>query len=366
MGLGPGPVAGHPIWPIRLWLRRPLLPPQVGLPGCYSPIFLPSTNSTLARRVRAFAQRLGKQSGVLEQTNSQQYLQPESSRGALSNKVVISEQESQREGDKGDGKELPWIPKGLSSAIWVTCLIPKRETCDVLISAYFRTFGSVSDILEIQSFLDNHNQFWENRGSSATILDNLFVSKLLLVFALGSSTRYGQQTEDFQGSGLAWATSLQHRVRLWFDKAEDLIAQQMQPGPLSDLNVAQGLCLLALARHISAIHSPKAQLFEPSRSLGMVPIGMQMGLYRDPRQRCPSMPTTELELRRRLWATMLELSLQYCFDRGLPAPISPEDFDCEPPSCGVNTPNLERVSTPFSPSTALRTLAQYNDLGFES
>lgn len=29
---------------------------------------------------------------------------------------------------------------------------------------------------------------------------------------------------------------------------------------------------------------------------------------------------------------MLELSLQFCFDEGLPAPLRPESYDCEAPS----------------------------------
>ncbi|KAM0257087.1 hypothetical protein ACHAQJ_004551 [Trichoderma viride] len=57
-----------------------------------------------------------------------------------------------------------------------------------------------------------------------------------------------------------------------------------------------------------------------------------LGLHRDPTAIDPDMPATEVEVRRRLWATMLELSLQLCLDHELPAPISPESYDCAPPS----------------------------------
>jgi hypothetical protein len=56
-----------------------------------------------------------------------------------------------------------------------------------------------------------------------------------------------------------------------------------------------------------------------------------MGLQRDPKY-FPRMTPLHAELRRRLWATILELNVQLSLDMGTNPMISTDDFDTLPPS----------------------------------
>ncbi len=58
---------------------------------------------------------------------------------------------------------------------------------------------------------------------------------------------------------------------------------------------------------------------------------MQMGLHRDPKH-LPTMPLLQAELRRRLWATVLEMVVQSSLDSAMPPRISLDEFDTEAPS----------------------------------
>ncbi|KAH8422895.1 fungal specific transcription factor domain-containing protein [Aspergillus melleus] len=56
-----------------------------------------------------------------------------------------------------------------------------------------------------------------------------------------------------------------------------------------------------------------------------------IGLHRDP-SLCKSMSPYWAEIRRRLWATTLELDLQAALSLGTPVSISQSEYDCRPPS----------------------------------
>ncbi|KAJ9503383.1 hypothetical protein H2202_001537 [Exophiala xenobiotica] len=66
---------------------------------------------------------------------------------------------------------------------------------------------------------------------------------------------------------------------------------------------------------------------------------MQMGLHRDPKH-FKKMGVLEGELRRRLWATILELDVQAALDAGVPPTLSLDDFDTEAPS-NVNDKDID-------------------------
>jgi hypothetical protein len=56
-----------------------------------------------------------------------------------------------------------------------------------------------------------------------------------------------------------------------------------------------------------------------------------MGFHRDPKY-LPDIPPLEAELRRRLWATVVELNTQSALDSGMPSLLSYSDWDTEPPA----------------------------------
>lgn len=246
-----------------------------------------------------------------------------------------------------------WLPTAPSTPCAVRDLLPSRPICDVLLDAYINTFESVLRILHVPSFLRDHERFWTGSTSRSEDPDEPFQCKLLVAIAIGSCTCANLDV------------SLRRQAGSWISHGKQWLTRKMDQGSRPDLDMAQIACLLALARHTHHHHND-ASSSDTSRLPGghdLTRMAIQMGLHREPRIRSPGMSAREAEIRRRLWATMLELSLQLCFDQGLPAPLAPESYDCEAPS---NIPDedialgLELSDCPvkFTSSTLLVLLAR--------
>ena len=85
-------------------------------------------------------------------------------------------------------------------------------------------------------------------------------------------------------------------------------------------------CLLILARQAHGIVGDLAWV-----SIGtLIRSGLNMGLHRDPKV-FPKMSQMQGEIRKRLWASILEINLQLSLDMGLNPLISGDDYDTGPP-----------------------------------
>lgn len=80
---------------------------------------------------------------------------------------------------------------------------------------------------------------------------------------------------------------------------------------------------------------------------------MQMGLHHDP-EYLPRMSPLNIELRRRLWATIMEMIVQSSLESGQPPLISFDDFDTKPPS-NINDSEIDE-STQTLPRPKDRTI----------
>lgn len=69
----------------------------------------------------------------------------------------------------------------------------------------------------------------------------------------------------------------------------------------------------------------------------------------------PHLSVLQAEIRRRLWATIVELSLQACLDSGMPPMISSDNFNIKPPAnvndADINASSTHLVSQPADRST---------------
>ncbi|SCV39425.1 uncharacterized protein FFB14_07206 [Fusarium fujikuroi] len=237
-------------------------------------------------------------------------------------------------------------------------MLPARRTCDSLVDAYIKTFESVLRIIHVPSFLRDYEHFWEDSTSTVSSSDETFACKLLLVAALGSITFTPPESQQGQ------ATSCREQSNNWISYVKDWLARKSMKGMRGDLSLAEIACLLALTRHTHHQDSAPMGVAWLSEGHGLTHMAVQMGLHREPRVRSPNMSPKEAEIRRRLWATMLEMSLQVSVDQGLPAPIAPESYDCEVPSSmadedlvlGVESqgPNQSSVLTLLAKTQRLR------------
>lgn len=213
-------------------------------------------------------------------------------------------------------------------------LLPPQRICDILLDAYLTTFESVLRILHVPSFLRDYGRFWA--GSSSTWspdIEELFLCKLVICIALGAFVNPELDTADKTVSeqaqdGIYW----RDQAKTWIAYGRQWLARKAIAGSRADLNTAQIICLLALSRYTGPVNATSTGSLWSPGDHDLTRLAIQLGLHRDPTTIDPDMPVTEIEVRRRLWATMLELSLQLCLDHELPAPISPETYDCAPPS----------------------------------
>ena len=187
--------------------------------------------------------------------------------------------------------------------------VPPQTTAFRLVEAYFRTFESVYRILHVPTFWKDFQSYWSSPASA----DKSFLIQLQLCMAIGTC---------FQDDVL----HLRQSAAQWIYEAQYWLAS---PYEKSRMNMAglQIMCLLHLAREACGVGGDLTWV-----TLGStLRMAIFMGLHRDP-EHLPAMPVLVAEMRRRLWATILEFILQSSLAAGGPPLLSVTDFDTRPPS----------------------------------
>lgn len=227
-------------------------------------------------------------------------------------------------------RNLSWAATSLLNPSPAQDLLPPRPSCDMLLDAYINTFQSVLPILHIPSFSREYESFWSGPTARWVDMDEPFACKLLLAMAVGSCMCL--RLHNGNDSDRLLCMSLQEQANSWVAYGRQWLARRMVAGSRADLDMAQIVCLLTLTRHTQQYSTASTSASPFWGDNDLTRIAIQMGLHREPRLCIPTLSVQEAEMRRRLWVIMLELSLQQCFDEGLPAPVSPESYDSEPPS----------------------------------
>lgn len=188
---------------------------------------------------------------------------------------------------------------------------PVRDVADKLVQNYFRTMEGTYRILHIPSFYREYENYWLNPQSALTSS----IVKILLVMAIGTTFH---QEEDYR--------LLRVKAIQWVYSSQGWIFGPDEKGRLT-LSGLQVYCLLLLARQAIAIGGDMIWVTAGS----LLRSAFRMGLHRDP-MHYKRMSPMQGELRRRLWATILELTIQTSMDSGMPPLISSNDYDTEAPS----------------------------------
>jgi hypothetical protein len=186
--------------------------------------------------------------------------------------------------------------------------MPPKDTADLLVDAYLRTFEGVYRIVHIPTLKRDYALLWQDSQQPQVG----FLVQIQLCMALGACL-----FDD--------TFSLRPQALQWVKEAETWI-ELSEKNKLSICGI-QNMCLFALARNIMLdIHGNSAWI----RSGVLLRSAMSTGLHRDP-TKLPTMSPAQAEIRRRLWTTVLELVLDSCLDAGRPPLISLNDFDCALP-----------------------------------
>ncbi|KAH8594962.1 hypothetical protein B0O99DRAFT_624053 [Bisporella sp. PMI_857] len=219
--------------------------------------------------------------------------------------------------------------------------LPAKEVCDELVGNYFRNYESVYRILHIPSFYSIYNDYWNDPD------ENNCDPRILLILAIGTVFLPDPET----------ASSLHANARNWV-----YAVQQWLAGPIekSRMNIrgVQTQCLLIIARETIGIGSDLIW-----SSIGtLIRTAMQLGYHRDP-QTFKGISPLHTEIRRRLWATIMEMSVQASFSIAMPPLISLDDFDTEPP-LNINDDEIGKSTitspVPHPPTAYTQTSLQYH------
>ncbi|KAF2114409.1 fungal-specific transcription factor domain-containing protein [Lophiotrema nucula] len=209
--------------------------------------------------------------------------------------------------------------------------LPSKGVCDQLLDCYFRTFEGVFRVLHIPTFQKEYETHWDNsKTTSPSIL-----MKIILVCAIGVSFYTGEGKARLRSSCAKWI----HAADAWLNTAKE-------KSKLS-LTGIQIHILLLTAKQVCAVDGDL--IWIPAGAL--LRSAMHIGLHRDP-SHFPKISTFHAEMRRRLWSTVLEMTIQLSLDMGMPPMLSPQDFDTLPPS-KLNDEDIgEGVGTSVEPRPA--------------
>lgn len=118
-----------------------------------------------------------------------------------------------------------------------------------------------------------------------------------------------------------------------------------------NIDLLQVHCLLLLVRQTNSA-GPELVWITAGSPLRTA---THMGLHRDPTN-YPEMPVFYAEIRRRLWATILEMTVQSSLDCGMPPMISRNDFDTLAPRNMKDDEISESVQSPPTSDCAQNSL----------
>jgi hypothetical protein len=239
-------------------------------------------------------------------------------------------------------KLLARVIKSQRSPVWPTPPtrdLPPKQVCDLLIAGYLRTMEKVYRVLHVPSFQRVYDDLWATDAEPS----EAFIIMLKLVLAIGA-TIYDDNF-SMRVDAVRWV----YEAQTWLSSPtfkSQLGVQYLQ------INI-----LLYLARELVDIGSELVWI-----SVGSIyRAAVYIGLHKDPSQ-LPRMTSLETEMRRRIWNTILEISLQSSMLSGGPCFVSLEDFNTAPPgnyddeqlTLANSTAKLDGVYTQTSVAVALR------------
>ncbi|KAL5364902.1 hypothetical protein BJX96DRAFT_168662 [Aspergillus floccosus] len=218
-------------------------------------------------------------------------------------KVRLDIQKTKYLGRKIKSRRIPPWPTA------PTTEMPTKDVADSLVEIYLRTFEGVRRVLHIPTFRREYEALWTSDGPP----DMAFVVQVKLVLSLGA-TMY-----DDNFSLLPSATRWVREAQTWLSEPQ---AKSRLTSQFLQTNI-----LLILARDVVGVSGSLVWITAGS----LLRMAIFMGLHRDPSYLPGRKNTFTAEMHRRIWNTILEITLQTSLESGGPPLLSLDDFDTHPP-----------------------------------
>jgi hypothetical protein len=204
------------------------------------------------------------------------------------------------------------LPFGEIDVQRLVSLLPDRTTTDRLVQVYWETFETIYRILYRPAFWTDYYALWDNPLAASAE----FLVTVLLVVATVSCVSPMEQI-----SYIGDSSTLRERATALVDISESWLERQSQ----KNLTLArwQCRCLVLLARISNTIK--KKQTWNVAGNL--LRQAISAGFHRNPSLLATPMGEIDQEMRRRLWATIMELELQVSIERGMPSMLTNVTWD---------------------------------------
>jgi len=181
-------------------------------------------------------------------------------------------------------------------------LLPARAVVDKVVETYFNTFETTYRILHGPTFWAAYITYWESPCAPNLDMDAIILAILAATLCTSThdTTRYYANGSTFRSKAIVWIKACE----AW------LIRQSNKHRSLATLQV-RSLRLLALS---TTCLKTKEYYQEIQAHMSFM---ISSGMHRDPNVVSVRCSVFEAELRRRLWATAVELELQASIDKGM-------------------------------------------------
>lgn len=212
-------------------------------------------------------------------------------------------------------------------------MLPPKEEVDPLLQMYFRNYGSIYHIVHTPSFWKEYHAMWNNFEQAKAH----FVALVLLMTA-------SVQCLTSQQSWLYAANSSTAREKaVTYIQAVDGWLQSKSQKHVTSTDF-QIRFLLLLARQVNA-RKCKRMWTDAGNLLRFC---MAAGLHRSGTHLRKPTSALDKELRKRIWAAIVELELQSSFDRGMVAGQWTLQADCPEP-CNIHDEDIDQETELLPP-----------------
>jgi hypothetical protein len=181
-------------------------------------------------------------------------------------------------------------------------LLPDRPMVDAILKQYFNTFETTFRIVHVPTFEAAYNSHWELQNLENTDMDALVLAILACTICTStqSAPRYNHSGSTVHSKAVLWVRACETWLKRQSTKRRSLVTLQVR-------------CLRLLALATSSM-KVKEYYQEVQAHVALM---RSAGMHRDPKIFGTRCSVFEGELRRRLWATTMELELQASVDRGM-------------------------------------------------
>ena len=206
-------------------------------------------------------------------------------------------------------------------------VLPDKDTCARLVTIYFDTVECTYHIFHGPTFWASFWAYWLEPSQQTEALACIILLMLSCVHVANS-----KELSKYRGL----SNVVREEAMYWIETCDAWMARQSRKH--LTIESFQVRILLAMAKQINAVkrkqvweRASELLTFAVSTGLHQNPSKIDTTYVRDQAQDLPTKPKTtpyEREMRRRLWAVIVELELQASFDKGVPPSRLPLMADC--------------------------------------